>query len=62
MAQSVKNLLAISETWVCSLVWEDPLKERKETHSTTLAWRIPTDRGARWDSPCGCKESTMTVT
>jgi len=29
------------ETWVQSLVWEDPLEKEIETHSSTLAWRIP---------------------
>ena len=34
------------ETWVQSLGWEDPLEEEMATHSSILAWRIPTDRGA----------------
>ena len=29
------------ETWVQSLVWEDPLEKGKATHSSILAWRIP---------------------
>ena len=37
----VKNLPAMWETWVQSLVWEDPLEEGMETHSSTLAWKIP---------------------
>ena len=41
VAQLVKNLLAIQETWVQSLVWEDPLEKGKATHSSILAWRIP---------------------
>ena len=41
VAQMVKNLPAIQETWVRSLGWEDPLEESMETHSNTLAWRIP---------------------
>ena len=41
VAQMVKNLLAMRETWVRSLGWEDPLEKRKATHSSTLAWRIP---------------------
>ena len=41
MAQLVKNLLAMWETWVQSLGWEDPLEKRKATHSSILAWRIP---------------------
>ena len=46
MAQMVKNPLAIQETWVQSLSWEDPLEEGMATHSGILAWRIPMDRGA----------------
>ena len=41
VAQLVKNLPAMWETWVQSLVWEDPLEKRKSTHSSILAWRIP---------------------
>ena len=44
----VNNLPAMWETWVQSLGWEDPLKEGIATHSSTLAWRIPMDRGAWW--------------
>ena len=36
-AQLVKNLLAIWETWVPSLGWEDPLEKGKSTHSSILA-------------------------
>ena len=42
----VKNLPAKQETWVQSLVQEDPLQEGMATHSSMLAWRIPIDRGA----------------
>ena len=34
------------EMWVLSLGWEDPLEKVMATHSSVLAWRIPTDRGA----------------
>ena len=37
----IKNLLAMQETWVQSLGWEDPLEEVMATHSSILAWRIP---------------------
>ena len=37
VAQLVKNLLAMQETWVQSLGWEDPLEEGKATHSSILA-------------------------
>ena len=46
VAQSVKNLPAVRDTWVRSLSWEDPLEEGMATHSSVLAWRIPMDRGA----------------
>ena len=48
VAQIVKNLPAMLETWVRSLGWVDPLEEGMATHSSILAWRIPLDRGAWW--------------
>ena len=41
MAQTVRNLPAMRETQVQSLGWEYPLEEGMETHSSTLARRIP---------------------
>ena len=41
MAQLVKNLPAMWETWVGSLGWEDPPEKGTPTHSGILAWRIP---------------------
>ena len=41
VAQLVKNLPAMWETWVPSLDQEDPLEKGKATHSSTLAWRMP---------------------
>ena len=41
LAQMVKNLPAIQETWVQSLGQEDPLEKEMATHSSILAWRIP---------------------
>ena len=41
VAQLVKNLPAMWETWVASLGWEDPLEKGKATHSSILAWRSP---------------------
>ena len=41
MAQTVKNLPAMWETWVLSLGWEDPLEKGMAMHSRILAWRIP---------------------
>ena len=43
----VKNLPGMQETWVRSLGWEDSLEEGMAIHSSILAWRIRTDRGAR---------------
>ena len=44
VAQMVKNLPAIRETWVQSLGWEDPLEKGMATLSSILTWRIPMDR------------------
>ena len=41
VAQWVKNLPAMQETWVRFLGWEDPLEKEMATHTSTLAWRIP---------------------
>ena len=41
VAQMVKNLPAIQETWVKSLGWEDPVEKEMATHFSILAWRIP---------------------
>ena len=41
VAQAVKNLPAMLETWVWSLDWEDTLEMGLLTHSSILAWRIP---------------------
>jgi len=41
VAQLVKNLPEMRETWALSLGWEDPLEKGKATHSSILTWRIP---------------------
>ena len=41
VAQSLKNLLTMQETWVQSLGREDPLEKEMATHSNILAWEIP---------------------
>ena len=41
VAQMVKCLPAMRETWVRSLGREDPLEKEMETHSSTLTWKIP---------------------
>ena len=45
VAQMVKRLSTIQETWVQSLGGEDPLEKEMATHSSTLAWKIP------WEEP-----------
>ena len=52
VAQRVKHLPAVQETWVRSLGWEDPLEKKMATHSSILAWRIP------WTEEPGGLEST----
>ena len=54
VAQLVKNLLAMRETWVGSLSWEDPLEEGVATHSSVLVWRIHEEPGGL--QSIGCKE------
>ena len=46
VSQTVKNLVAMQETWVRSLGWDDTLKEGMATLFSILAWRIPMGRGA----------------
>ena len=41
VAQMVKNLPAMQETWVRSLGMEDPLEKGMATHTSVLAWRTP---------------------
>ena len=41
MAQTVKNMPAMQETWLLSLGQEDPLEKGMATRSSILAWRIP---------------------
>ena len=60
MAQTVKNLPAMQETWVRSLGWEDLLEKETATHSSTLAWRIPPMEEPGRLQSMGCKESETT--
>ena len=53
VAQLVKNLSAMQETWVRSLGWEDPLEKGKATHSWPGEFH-------RLYNPTGCKELDMT--
>ena len=41
VAQRVKHLPEIRETWVRSPGWEDPLEKEMSIHSSTLAWKMP---------------------
>ena len=52
MAQRLKRLPAMWETWVRSLGQEDPLEKEMATHSSILAWRIP------WTEEPGGLQST----
>ena len=59
VAQMVKHLPIVRETWVQSLGWEDLLEKEMATHSSILAWKIPwTEKPSRLVgySPWGCKE------
>ena len=51
VAQIVKNLPAMQETWIRFLVQEDPLEKGMATHSHILAWRIrrTEEPGRLWD-------------
>ena len=60
VAQVVKNLPAMRETWVQSLGWEDPLEESMATHFIIFAWRIPMDKRAWGLYSIGSKESDVT--
>ena len=61
MAQRLKRLPAMRETWVRSLGWEDSLEKEMATHSSTLALKIPwTEELGAGYYPWGLKESGMT--
>ena len=53
LAQLVKNLPAMQETWVRSLGQEDPLEKAMATHTSILAWRIP------WTEELGRQDSSV---
>ena len=60
MAQMVKNLPGMWETWVRSLIWEDPLEKGMTTHSSIFAWRVPWTEEPDGLQSMGCKESDTT--
>ena len=66
VAQTVKRLSTVRETWVPSLGREDPLEKEMAIHSSTIAWKIPedfpgrrTEEPGRLYSPWGRKELDM---
>ena len=60
MAQRLKHLPAMRETWVRSLGQEDPLEKEMATPSSILAWRIPWTEEPDGLQSMGCKESDTT--
>ena len=62
MAQLVKNLPIMQETWVQSLGQEDILEKGLATRSSILAWRIPWTEEPGGLQSLGCKESTKSQT
>ena len=60
MAQRLKRLPTMWETWVRSLGWEDPLEKEMATHSSILAWRIPWTEELGGLQSTGSKESDTT--
>ena len=61
VAQMVKNLPAMQETWVRSLGREEPLEKGMAIHCSSLAWRIPwTEKSLSGYSPWSCKGLDMT--
>ena len=52
VAQMVKHLSTMWETWVQSLGWEDPLEKEMAIYSSTIAWKIP------WTEESGRLQST----
>ena len=58
VAQTVKNLPAMRETWVQSLGWEDSLEEDMATHFSILAWEVPWKEPGRIQSMGSPKSQT----
>ena len=67
VAQRLKHLRAVRETWVQSLGQEDPLEKEMAIHSSTVAWKIPwTEEPGRLQSVgsqrAGTRLSELTLT
>ena len=60
MAQSVKNLPAMKETGILSLVWEDPVEKEMATDFSILAWKIPWTKKPDRLQSMGSQESDIT--
>ena len=60
VAQRLKRLLAMQETLIRCLGWEDCLEKEMATHSSILAWEIPWTEEPAGYSPLGFRESDMT--
>ena len=60
MAQWVKNLPAMQETWVRYLGLEDPLEKEMATHPSILAWEISCTEEPVWLQSTGSQESYTT--
>ena len=60
VAQTVKCLSTMWETWVQALGWEDPLEKEMAIHSSTIAWKSRGQRSLVGCSLWGRKESDMT--
>ena len=56
VAQKIRNLPAMRETWIRPMGWEDPLEDGMATHSSILACRILMERSLEYYSPWGHKE------
>ena len=59
IAQSVKNLSAMQETWLRFLGQEDPPVKEMATHSSVLTWRIPWTKERSRLQPVGLQESDL---
>ena len=60
VAQMIKRLPTMRETWLRSLGQEELLEKEMAPHSSTLAWKIPWMESLVGYSPWGCEESNTT--